>query len=420
MTDNEHDRPGEQPTEATQRGASERHESGEARVTDNVEETVRQATARHRREELGRRVEGRAAVDARGEIIRSAVGKRADEMRGLVEIEAAQQLVLEEPRAEQLLPEAEKRGARQAALFFFLSAAASIAFLVVFAITSTYSSLRSQNTLLGLCMGLSFLGVGAGLVVWVKKIMPAEESVQMREELHPTVEERNSFEIDFVQGLEETGVSRRKILLGSMGLGTGLLAIPPLFYLRDLGPSPTGQAGASLLTYTSWRQGMRFVEMDSLRPVKLGDLEVGGVIAAMPEGHTSSDAQADSSLQIVRLRPDQINYAAFEAYARKKPIDYPYPTPHYTAADFVVDGHVAYSRICTHAGCPVTCYMQQRRVFLCPCHQSTFQADHAGNVVFGPAAHALPMLPFYVDAQGYFRARGDFIEPVGPSFWERG
>lgn len=424
MTDNDDRsggmRPGEQPTEATQRGASEYNESGEAQITDNVEETVRRASARQRREQLGRRLQGRAGTEARSTVARDTVARRADELRGLAEIEAAQKIVLEEPIAEQLLPDAEKRAARQVAGLFTLSAIATAAFLVVYVITSVHTQLRSQNTLLGLTMGLSMLGIGAGLVVWVKKIMPHEEAVQMREELHPTEEERASFDIDFVRGLEESGATRRKVIIGSLGLGTGLLALPPLFLLRDLGPSPTGDTGASLLTFTAWRKDMRLVEMDSLRPLKLGDIEIGGVAAAMPEGHTDSDVQADSSLQLVRLRPDQIQYSAFAGYAKQMNGQFGNKKNQYTADDFVVQGHVAYSRICTHAGCPVTCYMQQRRTFICPCHQSTFQADAAGGVVFGPAAHALPMLPFYVDNQGYFRARGDFPEPVGPSFWERG
>jgi probable menaquinol-cytochrome c reductase iron-sulfur subunit len=39
--------------------------------------------------------------------------------------------------------------------------------------------------------------------------------------------------------------------------------------------------------------------------------------------------------------------------------------------------------------------------------------------VFGPAARALPQLPITVDEEGYLIARGNFIEPVGPAFWER-
>jgi probable menaquinol-cytochrome c reductase iron-sulfur subunit len=44
---------------------------------------------------------------------------------------------------------------------------------------------------------------------------------------------------------------------------------------------------------------------------------------------------------------------------------------------------------------------------------------HYGKPVFGPAARALPQLPITVDEDGYLVAAGNFVEPVGPAFWER-
>lgn len=412
MTDNrDNERPGIDPDDVA--GAGESH------LTDDLRQSSRDATRRSRREQLSRRIQGRAGQQARSELARSTVAKRADQMRGLVEIEAAQKIILDEPRPEDVSPEAEKRAARHVAMWFFTAAAGVCAFCAVFVAVGT-DSLRSENALLGISLGVALFAVGGGLVAWFKRLMPHEEAVQMREELHPTEEERASFEIDFLRGLEDTGVTRRKILVGSMGLGTGLLVVPPLFLLSDLGPSPAGENGAGLLTYTTWRKDTRFVQLDSHIPVKMGDLAIGDVAAIMPEGHTSTDAQADSSIQLVRLRPDEIQMSYFEEYAKKVPSDQGVNSTPYSGTDFVIDGHIAFSRICTHAGCPVTCYMRQREVFLCPCHQSTFQANQAGRVVFGPAARQLPMLPFYVDDQGYFRAHGDFVEPIGPSFWERG
>jgi ubiquinol-cytochrome c reductase iron-sulfur subunit len=81
---------------------------------------------------------------------------------------------------------------------------------------------------------------------------------------------------------------------------------------------------------------------------------------------------------------------------------------------------VAYSKICTHVGCPIGLYQKQSHQLLCPCHQSTFNVPQACRVVFGPAARALPQLPISVDSQGRFVATDGFKEPVGPSFWERG
>jgi ubiquinol-cytochrome c reductase iron-sulfur subunit len=85
-----------------------------------------------------------------------------------------------------------------------------------------------------------------------------------------------------------------------------------------------------------------------------------------------------------------------------------------------VDGILAYSKICTHVGCPISLWEQQTHHLLCPCHQSTFDLADNGKVIFGPAARALPQLPIAVDEEGYLIATSDFTEPVGPSFWERG
>ena len=81
---------------------------------------------------------------------------------------------------------------------------------------------------------------------------------------------------------------------------------------------------------------------------------------------------------------------------------------------------IAYSKICTHVGCPISLWEQQTHHLLCPCHQSTFDLADAGKVVFGPAGRSLPQLPLAVDEEGYLIATSDFHEPVGPSYWERG
>jgi len=79
----------------------------------------------------------------------------------------------------------------------------------------------------------------------------------------------------------------------------------------------------------------------------------------------------------------------------------------------------AFSKICTHLGCPTSLYEAQTQRILCPCHQSQFNATEFAKPIFGPAARALPQLPITVDEDGYFVAVSDFIEPIGPGFWER-
>jgi ubiquinol-cytochrome c reductase iron-sulfur subunit len=115
----------------------------------------------------------------------------------------------------------------------------------------------------------------------------------------------------------------------------------------------------------------------------------------LPEGEVG---HADSQTLIIRVRPEDLQLAA-------------------DRRDWAPDGVVAYSKICTHAGCPVGLYRAQAHELLCPCHQSTFDVLRGAVPVFGPAARPLPQLPLEVDDEGYLVARGDFPEPVGPSFW---
>ncbi|MFV0451851.1 MAG: ubiquinol-cytochrome c reductase iron-sulfur subunit, partial [Propioniciclava sp.] len=87
--------------------------------------------------------------------------------------------------------------------------------------------------------------------------------------------------------------------------------------------------------------------------------------------------------------------------------------------DWQVGGILAYSKICTHVGCPISLWEQQTHHLLCPCHQSTFDLGNSGVVVFGPAGRSLPQLPIKVNSEGYLVAQSDFTVPVGPSYFER-
>ena len=130
----------------------------------------------------------------------------------------------------------------------------------------------------------------------------------------------------------------------------------------------------------------------------------------MPEGYTDDlDALAKATVTLIKFRPGELQI----------PTTYNGSTLIGTM-NWTVDNIVAYSRICTHVGCPVGLYEQTTHHLLCPCHQSTFDASTGATVIFGPAPRPLPQLPLTVDAQGYLVAKSDFTQPVGPSFWERG
>ncbi|HVL51688.1 MAG TPA: Rieske (2Fe-2S) protein, partial [Actinomycetota bacterium] len=182
---------------------------------------------------------------------------------------------------------------------------------------------------------------------------------------------------------------RRKFLFRMLGAAAAAMGLALVFPIRSLGPSP----GTSLLR-TSWARGIRMVREDG-RLVQASDLAQGGVITVFPEGHTD---QADSQTLLIRVDP-----ATIQAPEGRE--------------DWTADGLIAYSKICTHAGCPVGLYRVATHDLFCPCHQSTFDVLDGAKPIAGPATRALPQLPIEVDDEGYLVARDDFSEPVGPSFW---
>ena len=189
-----------------------------------------------------------------------------------------------------------------------------------------------------------------------------------------------------------------RVLAGAAAaLGIGLAA--PVV---SLGPAPGDQ-----LRTTAWRQGSRLVRGDG-RPVRPEDIAVGGFINVWPEGavgttHRGGVAAGPGS------RPETSAVMLLRLAGGE-------PEPP-TNLDWVVDGGVvAYSKVCTHAGCPVGLFRERDDALFCPCHQSTFDARRGAVPTFGPAARALPQLPLGVDEEGVLVALGDFREQVGPAF----
>jgi len=177
---------------------------------------------------------------------------------------------------------------------------------------------------------------------------------------------------------------RHKALTALLYAAAGAFATALLIPLRSLGTSSFADA----LPHSKWRKGTRLIrENGSL--VHANDLDVDSFLTVFPEG-----AAGDPMSQTMLLRaPDDVAPQA--------------------------RGFIAYSKICTHAGCPVALYRSKAKQLMCPCHQSVFDVLNNGSVVSGPADHALPRLPLEIDAQGYVRAVGDFIGDLGPSFWQR-
>jgi ubiquinol-cytochrome c reductase iron-sulfur subunit len=298
-------------------------------------------------------------------------------------------------------PARARRSERIIAFFFLLSALGTVGFIAVYVAyhpsNSTYEA-RTSNILLGICMGVACAGLAAGIIAWVRWLMPAHETLQERHGLSSGEETVEAAAQIVMTGLQETGLPRRSLIKRSVGLALGLFALPPLVLLRDLGPLPE-----KTLRTTLWTKGSPLLNAETGKQVKLGDLEIGSFTTVVPVAadQMSPEDFAKTPVLLIRLEPG---------------LNQPLPG----RENWAYQDHVAYSKICTHVGCPVGLYQKQNHKLLCPCHQSTFLVPHGCQVVFGPAARRLPQLPITVDSDGNFIAQAGFDEPIGPSFWERG
>lgn len=319
-------------------------------------------------------------------------------------------------------PKLEKRAERQVATLMTLSAICTILLLVSYFTVdkdATFAGLGAQNLALGLSLAGALLFIGVGVIQWARKLMADHEIVEMRHPAASSQEDREATIAALNAGLEESGIGRRPLVRNSLLGAVGLLGLPAIVMLRDLGPTPNQVADAqdypgAGLENTVWEEGTRVVRDVVGTPIRPGDLQIGDLVNAEPEtlynggpdgepleGVVLQIAKSKAAVVVVRMEPEEI-------------------TPAPGRENWNVDGITSYSKICTHVGCPISLYERTTHHLLCPCHQSTFDLADAGRVVFGPAARPLPQLPLAVDSEGYLVAQGDFNEPVGPSFWERG
>jgi ubiquinol-cytochrome c reductase iron-sulfur subunit len=234
----------------------------------------------------------------------------------------------------------------------------------------------------GASLAIAAAALSAAALGWAFWIVP-DERVTDEIETYPSPPIQRAAQSAEVLADEQT-LSRPRALLRLLYVALGTFAAALVVPIRSLGPAP-----GSALFHTRWRSGERLVREDGSL-VHAGDLNVDSALTVFPE-HALDDSQ--SQVMLIRL-PRELAGSA--------------------------DGYVAYSKICTHAGCPVALYRAAAKELLCPCHQSVFDVVENGAVVSGPADHALPRLPIEVGPDGVLRATGDFPEPVGPGFWERG
>jgi ubiquinol-cytochrome c reductase iron-sulfur subunit len=312
---------------------------------------------------------------------------------------------------------AEKRAERAVAGLFVLSALAGVGFIVAFvAVPYHYKTpghsqnFRFYTPLLGGLLGLMLAALGIGSILWAKWLMPEEEVVQERHDEMRTAEREDGLMTGatLLSGINDTGLPRRSLLVRTLGLAGGAVATVPLVALVG----GLLKAPRKALFHTLYRpqpdrypNGIPIVYSDGRR-VSPNDIEPGGIVTVFP-GVPGGVKSASSPTLIIRLRPGQ----GVDVKSRRG------------QAGWRWEDYVAYSKICTHAGCPASLYEQQTARLLCPCHQSQFEVLEDAKPVFGPATRSLPKLKLgveVVDGVQYFVAPQDYQEPIGPGFWERG
>ncbi|MGW1180697.1 cytochrome bc1 complex Rieske iron-sulfur subunit [Streptomyces drozdowiczii] len=312
------------------------------------------------------------------------------------------------PRIQDLDERAAKRSERTVATMFLLSMLATVGFIasyVIFPVDKIvfifpFGHVSALNFSLGLTLGLALFLIGAGAVHWARTLMSDVEVADERHPIEATPEVKAKVLADFADGARESALGRRKLIRNTMFGALALVPLSGVVLLRDLGPLPEKK-----LRKTLWAKGKQLVNMNTMEPLRPEDVVVGSLTFAMPEGLEEHDEDfqtqiAKAALMIIRIEPDDIKDKREREWAH--------------------EGIVAFSKICTHVGCPISLYEQQTHHVLCPCHQSTFDLSDGARVIFGPAGHSLPQLRIGVNSEGNLEALGDFEEPVGPAFWERG
>lgn len=263
-------------------------------------------------------------------------------------------------------------------LLCFLGAAAAGAGLAV-----SYW-VNGDTAVEGACLGVALVLTALGLIIWSHHLLPQGPY----SDDYPEFRSPPSEEAEVLTSLGRGDLGRRKLLLGSLGAVGISVSAGALSTLRSLGPAP------DTLASTAWRDRLRLVDSDG-RPVMVGDVPVGGEVSVFPEGHLEDPLVPAMLIQL----PHGANH----------------PLPgreSWAPADLI-----CYSKVCSHAGCPVNLYDRSTLNMECPCHQSTFAAAHGAIPIFGPAAGSLAQLPLSIDPDGSLRSAGDFSQPPGPVFW---
>ncbi|MGH2878633.1 MAG: ubiquinol-cytochrome c reductase iron-sulfur subunit [Solirubrobacteraceae bacterium] len=256
------------------------------------------------------------------------------------------------------------------------------------------SATKELNALLGVCLAAALACVAAALVVVSRRLIVTEELEGDYPQEH--LEEQRQI----AQLVRESGsrITRRRMLLASAATAGAALGLAGLMPVLSLGPLWDTEP----LDASPWYRGRRLVDADG-NPLLASHIEEETFYSAFPEG--AEPQELASPLVLVRMNPAELKLPAGRG-------------------DWAPYGILAYSRICTHAGCAIELYRKPRfapvepkPALVCPCHYSTFDPATGATVIFGPAGRPLPQLPLMIDSSGALVAAGDFSGRVGPGWW---
>lgn len=326
---------------------------------------------------------------------------------------------------------AEKRAARQVAAWFGLAGVSALAFIAIFLFwpweyaapgEENYALYNLTTPLYGITFGLAILGIGVGAVLIAKKLIPEEISVQERHDGPSDAVDQKTTVALFQDAFQTSTIGRRKMLQASMGFGVGAFALAtPVAFAGGMIKNPWAEGPNSPLWVSGWTPRYEgetiFLRRDTGRIgdvvlVRPEDIDAGGMETVFPFRETD---RGDDHALLQSLRAEDAPVMLF----RFRPEDAARIIKRKGQESFNYGDMYAYSKICTHLACPTSLFEQQTNRILCPCHQSQFNALEYCKPIFGPAARALPQLPITVNEDGYLVANGNFIEPLGPAFWER-
>jgi len=339
---------------------------------------------------------------------------------------------------------AEKRAERTVAYWLLLGGFAGLALLLIFLFWPwEYRPLGSEGEwlyslatpLYGLTFGLSILAIGIGAVLYQKKFIPEEISIQERHDGRSPEIHRKTIAANLTDSLERSTFKRRKVIGLSLGIGLGAFGLGTLVaFMGGLIKNPwkpvvpTADGKKAVLWTSGWTPRFKGETIYMARAtgnpgespyVKMRpeDIDAGGMETVFPWRESDGDGTTVESHH--KLSEIALGVRNPVMLIRIKPLDMPKVVKRKGQESFNFGELFAFTKVCSHLGCPSSLYEQQSYRILCPCHQSQFDALHFARPIFGPAARALAQLPITIDQDGYLVANGDFIEPVGPAFWER-